>query len=124
MKKISAILLSLIILPILFFVNTNLSFAQTQSAPIRDVNELVAEQEANTSQNYNPQNLDLGTNSDVPVNLSTYTQSVFIEITSAASCLLSGVDPIRPDKPCLGFDPGTRKIGYVENNGGALGLMG
>ena len=111
MKKIYLFLLLLISLPVLFFINTNLSFAQTQSSPIRDVSELVAEQEVNMPQNYNPQNLDLGTNPDVPVNLSTYTQSVFIEITSAASCLISGVDPVRPDQPCLGFDPGTRKIG-------------
>lgn len=124
MKKIYTIFLLLILVPLLFLLKTNVSFAQTQRQSIRDVEELVSEQESNSKQNYNPQNLNLGTNPDVPVNLSTYTQSVFIEITSAASCLLSGVDPIRPDKPCLGFDPSTRKIGYVENNGGALGMMG
>lgn len=124
MKKIYVVLLLLILTPLLFLLKTNVTFAQTQSASIRDVKDLVSEQENNSKQDYSPQNLNLGTNPDVPVNLSTYTQSVFIEITSAASCLLSGVDPIRPDKPCLGFDPNTRKIGYVENNGGALGMMG
>lgn len=124
MKKIPLFVTLLLALPILFLTNTNLSHAQTQRDSIRDVEDLVSEQENNSKQDYNPQNLNLGTNPDVPVNLSTYTQSVFIEITSAASCLLSGVDPIRPGQPCLGFDPKTKKIGYVENNGGALGLMG
>lgn len=121
MKKISLIVLPILIL--LFFFKANSSFAQTQSAQIRDVDEVVREYDQKQIEN-NPQTLDYGTNPDVPRNLSTYTQSVFIEITSAASCLLSGVDPVRPDQPCLGFDPETKKLGYVENNGGALGMMG
>lgn len=124
MKKIYAILLLSILVPLLFLLKTNFTFAQTQRENIRDVEDLVSEQENNSKQDYNPQNLPMNTEDDVPQNLSTYTQSVFIEITSAASCMLSGVDPIRPDKPCLGFNPSTRKIGYVENNGGALGMMG
>ena len=108
MKKIYLFLLLLVALPLLFVSITNTSFAQTESATIRDIDEVVAEYQQKKPQNYNPQNLDLGTNPDVPQNLSTYTQSVFIEITSAVSCLLSGVDPIRPNQPCLGFDPKTR----------------
>lgn len=118
MKKI--LLLALPILIILFLLKANYSFAQTQSAQIRDLDEVTAEYEARSNSN----SIDLGVNPDVPKNLTTYTQSIFIEMTSAASCLLSGVDPIRPDQPCLGFDPKTKKLGYVENNGGALGLMG
>lgn len=64
------------------------------------------------------------TNSDVPQNLSTHTQSVFIETLVAISCVLTNVDPVNPQGKCLGVDPKTRKIGYVENDGGLIGLTG
>lgn len=126
MKKILLIIFTLLLGVVSFSLSINSVFAQTESAKIRDVEELVQEREQKEvqDQNYNPQNLDMGTNSDVPKNLSTYTQSVFIEMISATSCLISGVDPIRTGHPCLGFDPETKKIGYIENSGGALGLMG
>jgi len=126
MKKILLIIFTLLLGVVSFSLSINSVFAQTESAKIRDVEELVQEREQKQvqDQNYNPQNLDMGTNSDVPKNLSTYTQSVFIEMISATSCLISGVDPIRTGHPCLGFDPETKKIGYIENSGGALGLMG
>src|SRR5687767_6194410 len=60
----------------------------------------------------------LNTNPDVPTNLHTYTQSIFIELASAISCLLTGSDPINPGMLCLGIDPTTHKIGYVEGGGG------
>lgn len=63
-------------------------------------------------------------NSDVPQNLHTFTQSVMIEISSALVCQLIGIDPISPSQKCLGIDPQTRKIGYVENGGGLIGLAG
>jgi hypothetical protein len=60
---------------------------------------------------------------DVPKNLSTYTQSVLIEAMVAVSCQLSGINPTTSDGRCLGPDPDTGKIGYVNNDGGAIGFM-
>ncbi len=66
----------------------------------------------------------LNTNPNVPQDFHTYTQSVFIEVGAAISCQLSGIDPINPDGKCLGIDPKTKKIGFVEGGGGAIGLVG
>lgn len=62
------------------------------------------------------------TNPDVPRNLHTYSQSVIIELISSLSCVVSGTDSISPDKACLGIDAKTGKIGYVEKNGGLIGV--
>ncbi len=64
------------------------------------------------------------TNPDVPKNLHTYTQSVMIEVMSALTCQLAGVDPTNPTGKCLGVDPKTGSIGFVEGGGGAVGVMG
>lgn len=72
----------------------------------------------NASQNY------LNTNPDVPQNLHAYTQSVFISIASAISCGLTGIDPTNPANRCLGIDPKTNKIGFVEGGGGVIGMTG
>lgn len=64
------------------------------------------------------------TNPDVPKNLHTLTQSVFIEVAATIICQIAGVDPINPSQPCLGVDQTTGKIGFVENGGGAISLMG
>lgn len=69
-------------------------------------------------------NYPLNANPDVPRNLHTYTQSVFIEIAAATSCQISGIDPVNPGGKCLGIDPKTGKIGFVENGGGLIGIMG
>lgn len=69
-------------------------------------------------------NLTPNTNPDVPQNLHTYTQSVFIELAGTAICHLAGVDVLREDGKCLGIDPKTKKIGFVENGGGLIGLTG
>lgn len=77
------------------------------------------------------------TNSNVPSNLHNYTQNVLIEITSALTCQLIGIDPINPKSQCLGIDVKTGRIGFTEQNpepygmgqnpvlgtGGALGFM-
>lgn len=63
------------------------------------------------------------TTADVPKNLHTYTQNVMIETMAALACQIAGVDPTQPDGRCLGVDPKTGKIGYVENDGGAIGFM-
>jgi hypothetical protein len=62
-------------------------------------------------------------NPDVPKNLHTWTQSVMIEVMSAAICQLAGIDPTNPSQKCLGVDPQTQKIGFVQNGGGMLGVM-
>jgi len=64
------------------------------------------------------------TNPDVPKNLHTWTQNVMIETMSAIICQLSGIDPINPAQSCLGVDQKTNKIGFVENGGGAIGVVG
>jgi len=64
------------------------------------------------------------TNPDVPNNLHNWTQNVMIEVMSAMTCQLAGIDPTNPSAKCLGVDPKTNKIGFVENGGGAIGLMG
>ncbi len=68
-------------------------------------------------------NYSLNTNPDVPQDFHTYTQSVFIEIAAAVSCQLTGYDPTSPKGRCLGIDPKTNKIGFVEGGGGAIGMM-
>ncbi len=77
-------------------------------------------QSANTTNSYNTPS----TNLDVPKNLHTYTQSVMIETMSALVCQLAGVDPVNPNQKCLGIDQKTGQLGFVENGGGAIGLMG
>ncbi len=69
-------------------------------------------------------NYYLNTNPDVPQNFHTYTQSVLIELASAASCQISGIDPTNPNGKCLGIDPKTGRIGFVEGGGGLIGLTG
>ena len=69
-------------------------------------------------------NYPLNTNPDVPQNYHTYTQSVIIELASALSCQISGIDPIDPEAGCLGVDPATGKIGYVKGGGGLIGITG
>jgi len=64
------------------------------------------------------------TNPDVPNNLHNWTQNVMIEVISAMTCQLAGIDPTNPSAKCLGVDQKTGKIGFVENGGGAIGLMG
>lgn len=64
------------------------------------------------------------TNPDVPKNMHTFTQNAMIEVMSAVVCQLSGIDPVNPNQKCLGADPQTGKIGFVESGGGAIGIMG
>lgn len=64
------------------------------------------------------------TSPDVPKNMHTWTQNVVIEVLSAFTCQLTGIDPVNPNQKCLGTDPKTGQIGFVENGGGAIGMMG
>jgi hypothetical protein len=68
-------------------------------------------------------NLMPNTNPDVPNNLHTFSQSLILEILSSISCNLSGRDPLNKMGQCIGADLTTGKLGYVQNNGGALGSM-
>lgn len=63
------------------------------------------------------------TNSDVPKNLHTYSQSVLLEVASAVICQLAGIDIVSQNQSCLGIDPQTGKIGYVKNGTGLIGIM-
>ena len=79
------------------------------------------------------------TNPDVPNNLHNWTQNVMIEVMSALTCQLAGVDPINPKQGCLGIDSASGKIGFLPSPqtglpanalhrqvqaGGAIGFMG
>src|SRR3989344_4691004 len=65
------------------------------------------------------------TNPDVPKNLHNWTQTVMIEVMSAMTCQLAGIDPVNPKAQCLGVDQKTGKIGYAEGGGGgAIGVAG
>lgn len=67
--------------------------------------------------------IPLRTNNDVPSDLGTHTQVVLIEVMAALTCQLAGVDPVNPERKCLGVDSQTGKIGFVENGGGAIGVV-
>lgn len=64
------------------------------------------------------------TDPNVPQNLNTLSQSVLIELMSAVTCQLAGINPTDPQGRCLDVDPATHKIGYVQNGGGLIGSMG
>lgn len=67
----------------------------------------------------------LNNDSNVPQNFHTYSQNVFIEILTSASCILTGYDPLDASGKCLGINPITHKIGYVDGGqGGAVGIVG
>ncbi|MBI4096287.1 MAG: hypothetical protein HY425_01075 [Candidatus Levybacteria bacterium] len=73
-------------------------------------------------------------NADVPNNPHYSTQSTVIEIMSAITCQIAGIDPINPKQACLGVDQATGKIGFLQKaglpdealakSGGAIGAMG
>jgi len=59
---------------------------------------------------------------DVPQNLHTTTQTVLLEVASALSCQISGVDPTQEHQKCLTKDPKTGQITYAESTGGLIGF--
>lgn len=60
---------------------------------------------------------------NVPQDLGTYSQSVVIELATAAICQIYGVNPTRENAKCLGVNPATGKIGFVEDGGGLVAVM-
>jgi hypothetical protein len=106
---IKTAILSLTILFVLLFVKTP-AFAQTE-------NQITQPQQAQ------PYLANSNTSPDVPKNLHTWTQTVLIEVISASSCAITGIDPINPTQECLGVNQKTSQIGYVQNTGGAMGML-
>ena len=53
---------------------------------------------------------------NVPNNLHNWTQTVMIEVMSALTCNLVGVDPINFTQSCLGIDPTTNELGFNPIN--------
>lgn len=109
--KLPARLLGILFAFLLVFFVSKTSFAQTYNSP---------NQENNFSNPYAMPN----TNPDVPKNLHTLSQSLLIDFMSSLTCQLAGVDPASPNHKCLGIDQNTGKIGFVENGGGVIGIMG
>lgn len=54
------------------------------------------------------------TNSNVPFTSHYRAQVALIDATSAIICQVLGFDIVNPNQPCLGIDPATNKIGFVE----------
>jgi hypothetical protein len=63
------------------------------------------------------------TNPGVPKNLHTWTQNVMIEVMSAISCQIAGIDPTNPKGECLGIDVKTGKLGYINKSNSAISLL-
>src|ERR1035437_3150426 len=108
---IKSVVLSLALLFVFLFVKTPV-FAQNIYP---SVTPQITQAQLNLSPNTNP---------GIPNNLHTFSQSLMLEILSSISCNLSGRDPLNKNGQCLGMDPITGKLGYVQNNGGALGTVG
>jgi hypothetical protein len=65
------------------------------------------------------------TNPDVPQDLRSTVQIIFIEMLGSVSCQITGynaMDAVHGNK-CLGIDHTTGKYGYIEGNGGALATV-
>ena len=90
---------------ILFFIKPSFAQAQSNNLPVNYY----------ASPNTNP---------DVPNNLHTWTQSVMIEVMSSMICQLSGKDIVNRGSKCIGIDSQTGKLGFVQEGGGAIGIMG
>ena len=54
---------------------------------------------------------------NVPNNLHNWTQTVMIEVMSALTCQIAGVDPINPKQSCLVVDQKSGKIGFLPEVG-------
>ena len=111
MKRFISVLVFILLFATIFSKSV---FAQTESATPSSQIDTVKQQ---TTQ------YPLNVNADVPQNFHTYTQSVVLELLSAFSCQISGINPLNPEGQCLGADPKTGKLGFVDNKGGAIGFL-
>lgn len=64
----------------------------------------------------------LNTEANVPQDIGTFSQVVFLQLLGSVSCQLSGINPIDPNGRCIGPTGNDGKLGFVES-GGALGFM-
>ncbi len=96
-----------LLLTLLLFLIVGLTYAPTTHAQFDNVD---------------PQAKYYNTEPGVPQDFSTYTQSVFINIMATAGCHLTGVNITKGDEKCLGVNPQTGKIGYVDGGGGLIGI--
>lgn len=67
--------------------------------------------------------IDLGTENNVPSNVHTLTQTIFIGMLSSMTCFVGGVDFASANRQCLAYNPKSGKIGYAPTGGGVLGMM-
>ena len=58
---------------------------------------------------------------NVAPSLHNWTQDVFMEVLSAATCQLGGFDPTTPNHQCLTIQNGV--VSYANTNGGAIGFL-
>ena len=73
----------------------------------------------------NFQTSEIRANATVERDHRTYTQSTVIELLVSFSCILTGVDPVNPETPCVGVDPVSRQLGYTKpHSGGLTGIFG
>lgn len=63
------------------------------------------------------------TEDNVPHNLHTFSQSIFIEALSALTCQLGGVDFATSNHQCLSYNPLSGKLGYAPASEGLIGLV-
>lgn len=81
--------------------------------------------------NQNPYT-NFNTNPDVPLNQRTAIDAILINLAASSVCTLSGVDVMEfaPQEytnqktGCLGLDPITGRLGFVDNGQGLVGLSG
>lgn len=124
MRKL-LIFIPIIIGVLFYFLNTLPISAQTQEEYNSTTTREVETAQSTPSSSFtSPQALPLNTEPDVPHNLSTYTQSVFIEILGAGSCFMAGFNPLSVDGRCLGINPVTKQLGYAEPDGGLVAVVG
>ncbi len=76
-----------------------------------------------SAQTVNPYTVP-NTSPDVPRNQHVWTQTVMLDVMSAMICQIAGIDPTDPTGQCLGINPKTGQIGYVQGGGGAIGIVG
>lgn len=60
----------------------------------------------------------------VEKNIHNGAQIIMLETLSAIGCQITGSDYLRPNQKCIGVNPSTGDIGFTENGGGLIGVMG
>lgn len=60
----------------------------------------------------------------VEKNIHNGAQIIMLETLSAIGCQITGSDYLHPNQMCIGVNPSTGDIGFTENGGGLIGVMG